>query len=194
MNQIQDDNHEVRGSFENKLSKVITPLVHQMAHSLIDALVLLFHQRQKTDNAMAVNYKYWGHLGCSAVNWIIMICAPLTVCGLASWPGPVSPPPDSRPVGARATNRSCGWSDPTADAPQCNLQWFCAHVPYWNWCERISNHFSASPYARPLADGSLGIAAVLQRPPTTEHGLGEQGIHPIRGAYGRRDAASETKS
>lgn len=52
IDQIQDDNHEVRGSLVNKLGEVITLLVHQMAHALVDTLVLFLHNRQQADDAM----------------------------------------------------------------------------------------------------------------------------------------------
>lgn len=52
IDQIQDDNHEIRGSFVNKLGEVIPLLVHQMAHALVDTLVLFLDNRQQADDAM----------------------------------------------------------------------------------------------------------------------------------------------
>lgn len=87
IDQIQDNNHEVRGSLVNQLCKIIPLLIHQMAHSLIDALILFLHNREQAHDAMAVKYLYRFRF-LDGFNWVtdlwFIICATLTACGLAS--------------------------------------------------------------------------------------------------------------
>lgn len=52
VHQIQDHNHEIRGPLKNQLGEIVPLLVHQVAHPLVDTLVLLLHNRQQTHDAV----------------------------------------------------------------------------------------------------------------------------------------------